>query len=83
MSNIHLNKELRDFLTFEIKNVLLFLEDHENSQKERLKTFDNLVDKAMVSTTLEGLKLTNKKKGLALTVLSKIKKVDEKELNGN
>ena len=36
MSNIHLNKELRDFLTFEIKNVLLFLEDHINNQKEAI-----------------------------------------------
>ena len=84
MSNIHLNKELRDFLTFEIKNVLLFLEDHINNQKEALNNLATIHQNGIYNT-LDKTKIlnrfdeTNKKKDLALKILSKIKKADEKE----
>ena len=84
MSNIHLNKELRDFLTFEIKNVLLFLEEHINTQKEAISNLAT-VHQNGIYNTLDKTKIlnrfdeTNKKKDLALKVLSKIKKADEKE----
>ena len=84
MSNIHLNKELRDFLTFEIQNVLLFLEDHINNQKEAISNLATIHQNGIYNT-LDKTKIlnrfdeTNKKKDLALKVLSKIKKADEKE----
>ena len=84
MSSIHLNKELRDFLKFEIKNILLFLEGHLNDQKEALNTLATIHQNGIYNT-LDKTKIlnrfdeTNKKKDLALKVLSKIKKADEKE----
>ena len=84
MSSIHLNKELRDFLKFEIKNILLFLEGHLNDQKEALNTLATIHQNGIYNT-LDKTKIlnrfdeTNKKKDMALKVLRKIKKADEKE----
>jgi hypothetical protein len=69
MSNTHLDRELRDFLISEMKNLLIFLDDQLQAQKVNQEN-QNTNDQA---------KNTKKKRDLASRMLSKLKKIYDKE----
>ena len=78
MSNTHLDKELRDFLTVEMKELLKTLDDRLKMQKihQGNQGIYNTNDE---TTFNDQAKNTKKKRDLASRMLSKLKKIYDKE----
>jgi len=81
MSNTHLDRELRDFLTVEMKELLKTLDDRLKMQKihQGNQTHPGIYNTNDETTFNERAKNTKKKRDLVIRMLSKLKKIYDKE----